>query len=88
MAELKRRNVIRVVIAYVAGAWLLTQISDILFPIYVLSDSILQILTTLLLIGLIPVLVLSWPFLHIVPRNTARQLGYNSAPVNLAILYY
>jgi adenylate cyclase len=62
IAELKRRNVIRVLVAYLAGAWLLIQISDILFPIYGISDATLQSLTTLLAIGLIPAIVLAWVF--------------------------
>ena len=61
-AELKRRNVLRVFIAYLAGAWLLIQIADVLWPIYGLSEASLQILTNVLGIGLIPVLIISWAF--------------------------
>ena len=61
-AELKRRNVLRVFIAYLAGAWLLIQIADVLWPIYGLSESSLQILTNVLGICLIPVLIISWVF--------------------------
>lgn len=61
-AELRRRNVLRVVIAYLAGAWLLIQIADVLWPIYGLSESSLQLLTNLLGIGLIPVVIISWVF--------------------------
>ena len=32
IAELKRRNVFRVALAYLALAWLLTEVADILFP--------------------------------------------------------
>ncbi len=62
LAELKRRNVLRVFIAYLAGAWLLIQIADVLWPIYGLSEASLQILTTVLGIGLVPVLIISWVF--------------------------
>jgi hypothetical protein len=31
-AELKRRNVLRVAIAYLAAAWMLIQVADIVFP--------------------------------------------------------
>ena len=61
-AELKRRNVLRVVIAYLAGAWLLIQIADVLWPIYGLPDSGLQLLTNIIAIGLIPAVILAWVF--------------------------
>ena len=62
LAELKRRNVIRVLIAYLAAAWFLVQIADVLWPIYGLSESSLQVLTNLLGIGLIPAIIVSWAF--------------------------
>ena len=62
LSELKRRNVIRVAFAYLAGSWLLIQIADVLVPVYELPDSVIQILTNVLAIGLVPVLVLSWVF--------------------------
>jgi len=36
--EDKRRNVIRVAIAYIAGAWLLTEVSGTLFPVFGIPD--------------------------------------------------
>lgn len=62
LSELKRRNVIRVAFAYLAGSWLLIQIADVLVPVYELPESAIQILTNVLAIGLVPVLVLSWVF--------------------------
>ena len=62
LAELKRRNVLRVLIAYLAGAWLLIQIADVLWPIYGLPDSGLQLLTNIIAIGLIPAVILAWVF--------------------------
>ena len=60
--ELKRRNVIRVLVAYLAGAWLLIQVADTVFPAYGLPPGALTALITLLLIGLVPVTVVSWVF--------------------------
>ena len=37
--ELKRRNVVRVGIAYTVAAWLLLQVTDIVFPRIGLPDS-------------------------------------------------
>ena len=36
--ELKRRNVFRVAIAYLAGAWLLTEVAGTLFPAFGIPD--------------------------------------------------
>jgi len=62
LAELRRRNVLRVVIAYLAGAWLLIQIAETVVQAYGLADSVTGILITVLTIGLVPVAILSWVF--------------------------
>jgi len=61
-AELKRRNVIRVGIAYLVGAWVLLQIIDVVGPILHLPETIAQYLLFLLVIGLFPIIVLAWVF--------------------------
>jgi TolB-like protein/thioredoxin-like negative regulator of GroEL len=61
-SELKRRNVIRVAIVYLAGSWLLIQILETLFPIYGLDETSIQIVVTILAIGFIPALILAWVF--------------------------
>ena len=71
-AELKRRNVVRVVLAYLAGAWLLIQIGDTVFPAYGAPDSALTVLITLLVIGLSPVVVISWVF-ELPPEGLKRD---------------
>lgn len=70
--ELKRRNVIRVLVAYLAGAWLLIQIADVIFPIYGPSEFALQVLITLLGVGLIPVFVVSWAY-ELTPEGLKRD---------------
>ena len=60
--ELKRRNVIRVALAYLAGAWLLIQIADTVFPAYDLPISALNVLITTLAIGFVPILLVAWAF--------------------------
>ena len=60
--ELKRRNVIRVAIAYVAVSWLLIQVVETLFPVYGLSDATIRIIVAILGIGFIPILVIAWVF--------------------------
>jgi adenylate cyclase len=60
--ELKRRNVLRVGVAYIVAAWLIVQVVETLFPVYGLSDATIRLVVTLLAIGLLPVVVLAWAF--------------------------
>ncbi|MFC1720344.1 FlgO family outer membrane protein [Pseudomonadota bacterium] len=60
--ELKRRNVFRVAVAYLSGAWLLIEITQTLFPVYGLSDGSIRLVVTLLAIGFPLVLVFSWVY--------------------------
>jgi len=59
-------------LAYLAGAWLLVQIADTVFPAYGLPDSALPILITILAIGLIPAIVVSWAF-ELTPAGLRRD---------------
>jgi len=72
LAELKRRNVIRVLIAYLAAAWFLIQIADTVVPAYGLPESVVGILITLLAIGLIPAVIASWAF-ELTPDGLKRD---------------
>ena len=60
--ELKRRNVIRVALAYLAGAWLLIQVLETLFPIFDLQETAIRIVVIILAIGFLPALAVSWVF--------------------------
>jgi TolB-like protein/Tfp pilus assembly protein PilF len=60
--ELKRRNVIRVGIAYVIGSWLLIQVTETIFPLFGFDDTPARIVVIVLAIGLIPALVFAWIF--------------------------
>jgi len=60
--ELRRRNVHRVAIAYVTGAWLLIQVVETLFPVFELSDAAIRAVVILLAAGFVPAVILSWSF--------------------------
>jgi TolB-like protein len=72
IAELKRRNVIRVGAAYIAFAWLIVQILDSLGPVFGIGDGAVRAIVILLAIGLVPVLVVSWLF-ELTPEGFARE---------------
>ncbi len=77
-SELRRRNVVRVAIGYLAGAWFLAQIADIVVPAYGLPEAWIGILITVLGIGLIPVLVGAWLY-ELTPEGLQRDTGDGTA---------
>lgn len=60
--ELKRRNVIRVGLAYVAASWLIIQVVETVFPVFSLPDQLIRSVIIVLAIGFIPALVFAWVF--------------------------
>ncbi|HNP35146.1 MAG TPA: hypothetical protein PKK10_04785 [Woeseiaceae bacterium] len=61
-AELKRRNVIRVAIAYGVASWVLLQIVDVVTPILDLPAWAPKLIFVILAIGMVAVLVFAWVF--------------------------
>jgi len=60
--ELKRRNVVRVGIAYVVVCWLVFQVGEILFPEFGAPDWVFKTLILLLAIGFPFALIFAWAF--------------------------
>ena len=60
--ELKRRNVIKVAIAYAVVVWLLIEITATVFPILKLPDWSVTLVTALVLIGFPLALLFAWAF--------------------------
>ena len=60
--ELKRRNVVRVSIAYIVVSWLLIQAAGVLEPALLLPDWVDRVVTVLLLIGFPIVILFAWAF--------------------------
>ena len=61
-AELKRRNVVRVGIAYIVGAWLLMQVADIVFETIGSPPWVMQTLLAVLAMGFFVAMFLAWAF--------------------------
>ena len=74
IAELRRRNVIRAALAYLAGGWLLVQVVESLLPAFDLPDSAIRYVFILLAIGFVPVLVVAWVF-EWTPAGLIRDTG-------------
>jgi TolB-like protein len=70
--ELQRRNVIRVAIGYLAGAWLLIQILETLLPIFGIPETSIRLVVIIAAIGFVPVLLASWYF-ELTPDGLKRD---------------
>jgi hypothetical protein len=70
--ELERRNVIRIALAYLAGAWLVIQIADTVLPRLGFSDSAVTNVIIVLAIGFVPAVVLAWLF-DLTPEGLKRD---------------
>jgi adenylate cyclase len=60
--ELKRRNVLRVGLAYLVASWLLLQMIDIIGPILNFSDEVARYVLFFVAIGFLPALIIAWVF--------------------------
>jgi len=60
--ELKRRKVFRVAIGYVVAAWLVVQVADVVADNFNAPDWVMQLIITLMIVGLPISLILSWVF--------------------------
>src|SRR5471032_2736490 len=61
-AELKRRNVYKVAVAYAVVSWLLIQIATQVFPFFEVPNWAIRLVVLLLVLGFPVALVLSWAF--------------------------
>jgi TolB-like protein/Tfp pilus assembly protein PilF len=70
-AELKRRNVYKVAVAYVVAGWALSQGIAQVFPVFDIPNWVIRLLVLLIIIGLPIALVLAWSF-EITPQGIRR----------------
>jgi TolB-like protein len=70
-AELKRRKVHRVAIAYAVAAWLLIQIATQVFPFFEIPNWAVRLVVLLLVLGFPIALILSWIF-DLTPQGIRR----------------
>jgi len=72
LAELKRRNVIRMAGLYLVGAWLIVQVAGTLLPVFDAPSWVMKTLVGLLAVGFVPALVFSWVF-ELTPEGIKRD---------------
>src|SRR5450432_2147831 len=72
LAELKRRNVYKVAVAYAVVAWLLIQIATQVFPFFDVPNWAVRLVVLLLILGFPAALIFSWAF-EITPEGIKRE---------------
>lgn len=73
-SELKRRNVVKVGLAYILACWVVLQATSILVPALLLPDWVLTLVTLLLAIGLVPAAIFAWAY-DMTPEGIKRDGG-------------
>jgi TolB-like protein len=73
IAELKRRNVIRMAGLYLVGAWLIVQVASTVLPMFGAPDWLPRSIVILLAIGFVPALVFAWVF-ELTPDGLKRDV--------------
>jgi TolB-like protein/tetratricopeptide (TPR) repeat protein len=70
--ELKRRNVVRVAIAYAIVSWLILQLADVLIPLLTLPEWVGRLVFFVLVIGFPLALIFAWVF-ELTPEGIQRD---------------
>jgi adenylate cyclase len=71
-AELKRRNVYKVAVAYTVVAWLIIQAASILLPTFDAPSWAMKVIVLLLVLGFPVAVIFSWAF-EITPEGIVRE---------------
>src|ERR1700730_9096897 len=70
-AELKRRNVYKVAVAYAVASWLLIQIATQVFPFFEIPNWAVRLVVIVLVLGFPIAIILSWIF-DLTPQGIRR----------------
>jgi TolB-like protein/cytochrome c-type biogenesis protein CcmH/NrfG len=77
-AELKRRNVYKVAVAYAVVAWLLMQVASQIFPFFEIPNWVVRLVVLLLVIGFPIALIIAWAF-EATPEGIKRTEAADAA---------
>jgi TolB-like protein/Tfp pilus assembly protein PilF len=78
LAELRRRNVIRMAGLYLVGAWLVVQVAATLLPVFEAPGWVMRVLVALLAAGFVAALVFSWVY-ELTPEGLKRDADVSPA---------
>ncbi len=77
-AELKRRNVFRVGLAYAIVAWLLVEVASVVLPTFKAPEWVMQVFTFLVILGFPLALIFAWAF-ELTPEGIKREAEVDRA---------
>jgi TolB-like protein len=77
-AELKRRNVYKVAVAYGVVAWLLMQVASQIFPFFDIPNWVVRLVVLILIIGFPVALIIAWAF-EVTPEGIKRTEAADAA---------
>src|SRR5712675_578027 len=77
-AELKRRNVYKVAVAYAVVGWLLMQIASQIFPFFEIPNWAIRVVVLLIIIGFPIALIIAWAF-EVTPEGIKRTEAADAA---------
>ena len=72
LAELRRRNVLRVAAAYALVAWIIIEAGSVLLPTFGATEGMFQVYVVVVIIGFVVAVVLAWIF-EITPEGVKRD---------------
>ena len=78
LAELRRRNVLRIAGLYLAGAWLIVQVAGTVLPLFGSMAWLARTIVVVLGIGFIPALIFAWVF-ELTPEGLKREKDFDPA---------
>src|SRR5437667_433738 len=78
-AELKRRNVYKIAVAYIVAGWAFSQGIAQVFPVFDVPNWVIRLIVLLIIIGLPVALVLAWMF-EITPQGIKRTETADAMP--------
>ena len=77
-AELKRRNVYKIAVAYGVVAWLLMQVASQIFPFFDIPNWVVRLVVLILIIGFPVALIIAWAF-EVTPEGIKRTEAADAA---------
>src|SRR5215471_20398293 len=78
-AELKRRNVFKVAVAYIVAGWALSQGIAQVLPVFDIPNWTIRLIVVLIILGLPIALALAWMF-ELTPHGIKRTETANTMP--------
>ena len=86
-AELKRRNVIKVAVAYIVTSWLVAQVAQLAAESFVAPEWVMKMFITLLALGFPFAIIFAWAF-EMTPEGIKKEKDVDrSQSITLSLIH-